>query len=123
MTPLPKEGILYTDLSTEQRQSLMGVLQDALSVQRSEVAKIQWDKLESAGLENIRFLWIGKKEEGEKHYFRIQGPTFAYEYDNTQNRATHAHSVWRDFEGDFGRDLLGEHIQAYHRGDGTAHSD
>ena len=44
---------------------------------------------------------------------RIQGPTFLIEYDNTQNSANHAHSVWRDFEGDFGRDLLAAHYRAY----------
>jgi hypothetical protein len=116
VAPLPDDGILYSQLNTEQRQWMLGVLQDALGAQRKEVAKLQWDKLEAAGLENIRFLWIGGKEKGEKHYFRIQGPTFVYEYDNTQNRATHVHSVWRDFEGDFGRDLLREHLRAYHSG-------
>jgi hypothetical protein len=28
------------------------------------------------------------------------------EYDNTQNHANHIHSTWRDFNGDFGADLL-----------------
>ena len=38
------------------------------------------------------------------------------EYDNTQNGANHIHTVWRDFEGDFGRDLLREHYRdATHR--------
>ena len=29
----------------------------------------------------------------------------------TQNDGNHVHSVWRDFNGDFGRDLLREHVQ------------
>jgi hypothetical protein len=41
----------------------------------------------------------------------VQGPTFLIEFDNTQNNANHVHSVWRDFEGDFGRDLLREHYR------------
>jgi hypothetical protein len=36
----------------------------------------------------------------------VQGPTFLIEYGNTQNDGNHAHAVWRDFQGDFGRDLL-----------------
>ena len=37
--------------------------------------------------------------------------------------ANHIHTVWRDFDGDFGRDLLKEHYSAGHahlirRGDG-----
>jgi hypothetical protein len=41
----------------------------------------------------------------------IQGPTFLIEFDNTQNNGNHIHSVWRDFNGDFGRDLLREHVR------------
>ena len=41
----------------------------------------------------------------------MQGPTFLIEFDNTQNDGNHVHSVWRDFKGDFGRDLLREHLQ------------
>jgi hypothetical protein len=37
---------------------------------------------------------------------RAQGPQFLIEYDATQDRGNHIHSVWRDFNGDFGRDLL-----------------
>ena len=67
-------------------------------------------RLKKAGLEKIAFAWAGEAERGKKHYYRIQGPTFLIEYDNTQNNGNHIHSVWRDFTGDFGRDLLREHI-------------
>ena len=33
---------------------------------------------------------------------------------NTQNSANHIHTVWRDFKGDFGRDLLLEHLEHGH---------
>ena len=39
-------------------------------------------------------------------YYRLQGPTFLLEFDNSRNGGTHIHSVWRDFERDFGRHLL-----------------
>lgn len=52
------------------------------------------------------------------HYHRIQGPTFLVEYDNTQNEANHIHTVWRDFDGDFGRDLLREHYRGAPRSHG-----
>ena len=42
----------------------------------------------------------------------MQGPTFLVEYHNTQNDGNHIHSVWRDFHGDFGRDLLREHLRS-----------
>jgi hypothetical protein len=37
--------------------------------------------------------------------------TFLIEYDNTQNNANHIHCVWRDFNGDWGEDLLAEHYR------------
>ena len=52
---------------------------------------------------------------GDPHYYRIQSPTFLIEYDNTQNGANHIHSVWRDFNGDFGEDMLKEHYKPSHK--------
>ena len=65
----------------------------------------------AAGLDKVRFAWAGEIEKGKKHYYMVQGPTFLVEYDNTQNNGNHIHSVWRDFNGDFGRDLLREHLK------------
>jgi hypothetical protein len=42
------------------------------------------------------------------------------EYDNIQNGANHPHAVWRDFDGDFGRDLLREHHEKAHRSSAVA---
>ena len=50
-------------------------------------------------------------EAKKGHYYRVQGPTFLMEYDNTQNDANHIHAVWRDFDHDFGDDLLRQHYE------------
>ena len=47
------------------------------------------------GFENIHFAWAGGLEPGNGHYYRIHGPTFLVEFDNTQNNANHIHTVWR----------------------------
>jgi hypothetical protein len=67
--------------------------------------------LEQTDLGQVTFAWAGSMQQGEAHYYRIQGPSFLVEYDNTQNGANHIHTVWRDFDGDFGRDLLREHYR------------
>ena len=77
-----------------------------------EIADYRLDRLYEAGIDKIAFAWAGGVESGEPHYYRVQGPTFLIEYDNTQNNANHIHSVWREFNGDFGRDLLREHVSA-----------
>jgi hypothetical protein len=65
-----------------------------------------------------RFAWAGPTERGKAHYYRVQGAKFLIEYDASQGDGNHIHTVWRDFDGDFGRDLLREHHAAAR---GTAH--
>jgi hypothetical protein len=64
---------------------------------------------------NAVFLaWAGPLEPGAPHYYRLQGPRLLIEWDNTQRDANHAHSVWRDPEGDFGLDVLTRHRASHH---------
>jgi hypothetical protein len=62
-----------------------------------------------ADLGDLHFGWAGSLERGEGHYYRLQGPTFLVEYDNTQNGANHIHTVMRDAASDFGDDALRRH--------------
>jgi hypothetical protein len=78
---------------------------------RGDLADMDLRKIEKAGWEKVYFAWAGGVEKGEPHYYRVQGPTFLIEYDNTQNDANHIHAVWRDFDNDFGEDLLRKHYQ------------
>jgi len=81
-----------------------------------EVAGVQMRELERAGLDNLTFAWAGGTEPGERHYFRVQGPTLLIEHDNTQANGNHIHSVWRNPADDFGDDVLAEHYRLHHRG-------
>jgi len=60
------------------------------------------------------FAWTGAVERGGLHYYRIQTPGFLIEMDCTQDQGNHVHSVWRDYENDFGLDLLKAHYSASH---------
>lgn len=113
--PDASQGIAYADLTEAQRSALMKILETAAGVQRPAMAQARLAKAKTAGLDAIRFYWLGDTAPGKPHYYRVQGPTFVFEYDNTQNGANHSHTVWRDFAGDFGRDVLRDHLQAYHR--------
>lgn len=70
------------------------------------------------GFDSIRFAWAGATVKGKPHYYRVQGPKFLVEYDASQDEGNHIHAVWRDFTGDFGRDLLRDH---YQNASGTSH--
>ena len=76
-----------------------------------QVAAAREEQIKKAG-KNIYFAWAGGVNKGDPHYYRIQTPSFLIEYDDTQNNANHIHSVWRDFNGDWGEDLLKEHYQS-----------
>ena len=111
INPLTPVGIGVTMLTEEQRLLLMDLIKAYTSVMAEEIADYRLDRLYEAGIDKIAFAWAGGVEPGEPHYYRVQGPTFLIEYDNTQNNANHIHSVWREFNGDFGRDLLREHVR------------
>jgi len=110
--PLTPSGIAASALDAKQRDLLMKVVDSYVSLMASDIAEDRMAKLRKAGLEKITFAWAGESERGKKHYYRVQGPTFLIEYDNTQDDANHIHSIWRDFDGDFGRDLLREHLKS-----------
>ena len=111
ISPLTPPGIPGSEMTAAQREFLMKLVDVYVGAMAPDVASERMDQLRKAGLEKITFAWAGEAERGKRHYYRVQGPTFLIEYDNTQNDANHIHSVWRDFAGDFGRDLLREHVQ------------
>jgi hypothetical protein len=110
--PLSPEGIKASAMTAAQRDQLMKILDAYAGLMAPDIAADRMAKVKKAGIENIAFAWAGAIERGQKHYYRLQGPTFLIEFDNTQNDGNHVHSVWRDFNGDFGRDLLRDHLKS-----------
>ena len=112
VSPLPPAGISADALTSKQRDLLMAVIEAYTGAMVNDLAADRMAKVRRGGVEKIAFAWAGELERGKRHYYRVQGPSFLIEYDNTQNDANHIHAVWRDFEGDFGRDLLREHLKS-----------
>ena len=110
-TPLEPAGIMLPDLNAEQKELVNSIIVLYAERLRPELAANDLGKILKAGVDKIGFAWAGGLELGQPHYYRIQGPTFLIEYDNTQGNANHVHSVWRDFDGDFGVDLLKKHYE------------
>ena len=110
--PLAPIGIRVTELRPEQAAILVRLLDVYLGRMAAPLAARRRSALERTDVGQIAFAWAGSTQRGEAHYYRIQGPSFLVEYDNTQNGANHIHTVWRDFDGDFGRDLLREHYRS-----------
>lgn len=105
-------GLSEKEMSKDQRKALHELVKIHLFRSRPDVAEARWKEIEAEGL--MHFAWAGSKEPGEGHYYRVQGESFLVEYDNTQNNANHIHAVWREFKGDFGGDILREHLEKDH---------
>ena len=107
-------GIARADLDPAQQAALdalvatyYGNFSDAIAAERRAA-------IDAAGRDAIHFAWAGSLRPGEPGYYRVQGPTFLIEFDNTAPEADHVHAILREFDGDFGRDLLAEHYARDH---------
>ena len=107
VSPLERVGVLTGDLPSAAQRRVLEILRTYLANHppRSGARRAQ-ARIERAGIGRTRFGWAGSTRPGVPHYYRLQGPTFLLEFDNSRNSGTHIHSVWRDFERDFGRHLL-----------------
>lgn len=111
-------GMPASEMSPAQKKALFELISTYTGRHRKELAEADLRKITAAGSDKIRFGWAGGTQPGEAWYYRIQGPTFLLEAANTQNNANHIHTVWRDFDGDFGRDILAEHQRQHEKDHG-----
>lgn len=118
--PLKSVGIAAAKLDEKQRAQLLKLIEVYAGSFEASLAQARLARVREGGVEQIRFGWAGSTERGKPHYYRIQGPKFLIEYDASQNDGNHVHTVWRDFSGDFGRDLLRQHY-ALARGSSHRH--
>lgn len=105
VAPLETVGIPFAELDGTQQGLVTAILDAYLATLPPEIAAQNWERV-NAEVNSIRFGWAGSLEKKRPQYFRIQGPKFLVEYDNSRNGGTHIHSVWRDFERDFGYHIV-----------------
>jgi hypothetical protein len=105
---LEPKGLGAAGMDPAQRDLLLALVHQYLDRLPEEVAAPRADRLTGGDPDAMHFAWAGGAEPGQPHYYRVQGPRLLIEYDNTQNRVNHVHSVLRDPIGDFGADLLAE---------------
>jgi hypothetical protein len=121
--PLKPDGLARAAMDDAQKKMLDALIDEYIGTHRASLAAQDMKKIQAAGIDKVTFAWAGSLELGKAHYYRVQGPTFLIEYDNTQDGANHAHSIWRDFDGDFGRDLLRDHHRSAHHSHERSHVD
>jgi hypothetical protein len=114
------KGVAFAALSAAQQAQLLSLVSVFAEHLRPELAQARLARVRANdGLQTLRFGWVGAVEPGQPFYFRVQGAAFVIEFDNSGGN--HVHSVWRDVDGDWGRDVLAEHYRgaAAQHGHGT----
>ncbi len=106
-------GLPASELNAKQAETLMALIEEYARNIPSEFAAKRIEEAKATPKDKLLFAWAGSTERDKGEYYRVQAPTFLIEYDNTQNDANHTHTVWRDYDNDFGRDVLALHHRQY----------
>ena len=114
LSPTTPQGISLKELSPEQKKILGQIIMEYVGRARPDFAIQEMKEISATSEDLIYFGWSGGLEVGQGHYYCVQGPSFLFELDNTQNNANHVHTVWRDLKKDFGYDVLAEHLNKAH---------
>jgi hypothetical protein len=95
-----KTGIAVSKLNAKQKALLDELVMEYAGNLSEDLASARLDAYKKAAAQ-LTFAWSGGVNKGDGHAYRLQGPTFILEYNNTQNGGNHVHSVWREFGNDF----------------------
>ena len=102
--PMTPAGLLGSAMSASELMQLQQIVTFYAGLMPEELATARLKRIEDhGGFQSLSFVWTGALEPQQRHFYRIQGPTFFIEYRNDDGN--HIHSAWRDFDGDFGDDL------------------
>lgn len=104
----------WRQLNPGQRELLTALTGAYLERLPDTAAGREQAKVTGPAASGLHFAWAGSTEPHRPHYYRIHGPRLLIEYDNTQRGANHVHTVWRDPDGDFGRELFADHYATSH---------
>ena len=107
-------GLSAVKMTAAQFDKLMTIVELYASNVPQAMAEKRMELARKQPKESTFFAWTGAVQRGGLHYYRIQTPGFLIEMDCTQDQGNHIHSVWRDYENDFGMDLLKAHYAASH---------
>jgi hypothetical protein len=107
-------GLPYSKMNAQQKEMVADLINEYAADFPPAIAEMRIDQFKKT--QNSLFLaWAGGTQPGDQYYYRIQTSAFLIEYDKTQDKGNHIHSVWRDFNGDFGQDVLAQHYQSAHK--------
>jgi len=100
-------GIPFLDLTEGQQKMLGQIVLLFAEKYRPEIVEPIDNRKKIFDPSTLRFSYVFSSR-GYVAYFCIITSEYLIEFDN--QGGNHIHAVWRDFDGDFGRDLLSDHL-------------
>jgi hypothetical protein len=108
---LPQVGIKYADLDRGQQRVLLELVRAFAHKYRPDIVRQIKERKKIEDFSTMTFAYLHGSDKYVRH-FRVQTKEYLIEFDNPGDK--HVHSAWRDFDGDFGRDLIAEHLDKVH---------
>ncbi len=91
-------GLNFAQLQSEQRAALSNLALSYWGSYAKEISEPSIAKVFAAGVENVQFIFAGDPKLKELFYFRIQGPTFVFEFGTGDRQMNHYHVTWIDLK-------------------------
>ncbi|MGH7852905.1 MAG: DUF3500 domain-containing protein [Candidatus Binatia bacterium] len=124
---LRHEGIAYDELTPQQHDQLLRLVEIHVGRMRPDHARVKMDEV-MAYVHDTHFSWRGGVEEDSVFYYRVHSPVIIVEFDHQAGQAfaqfkehyrDHIHIIVRTPNGnDYGQDLLRQHYQHGHHASG-----
>lgn len=121
------EGIVYDELTPQQHDRLLRLVETHVGRMRPGHAKIKMDEV-MRHVHDTHFSWRGGVEDDSVFYYRVHSPVIIIEFDHQAGQAfpqfkehyrDHIHVIVRTPNGnDYGKDLLRRHYQRDHQAGG-----
>ncbi len=105
LDPMTPEGLRAERMNPAQRALLQQLIEVFAGTFSAELRDARLARAQAGGADTRYFAWAGATTRGGRFYYRIQGAQFLIEFDASQDGGNHLHSVWRDFQQDFGAHL------------------
>ena len=101
------QGLTFSELNSKQQELLRRLIFAFAQKYRPEILEQIDHRKPIIDTNSIRFSYR-LTSKPYISYFRILSNEYLIEYDN--QGGNHIHAAWRDFDGDFGRDLIKQHL-------------
>jgi hypothetical protein len=124
---LPYEGLCCGELSPAQQSLLLRLVETYTGRMQPDHAALKLAEVQ-AHLAETHFAWMGGTDADSVFYYRVHSPVLLIEFDhesgvafdNPEPTRTHIHTVVRTPNGnDYGKDLLRQHRERFHRPAGS----